>query len=508
MKRLVVGAICLAAASASAETRTTFPQQGDSINEDTSPVVTNGYGRPRLERVWMDVDPGQFAGGPVAAVNSNKIYLNNCKPNGCRLRSGGASSLDIVSNGVTYQGTWGINGSPTLAAFNQSDAVWNNVVTCMRDVFSRFGVEITTTNPGPAPHFEIMIAGSPTNIGLSNGIGGISPFSCQEYIPNSLVFAFANISIYQNDPEEICATAAQEIAHSFALDHVTDASDPLTYFNYNGRRQFKDAQVTCGSDCVGGQSPMGATCTGGNQQTHVCACGGATQNSVAKIRTLFGSGTPTPPTIKITSPKLGDSVAPGFPIRVEATDDNGIGNVTGTIDGMANLSPMAIVTAPFAFNAPATLTDGTHTIRMIATDIYGTQAEATVQVVIGEPCQRPDDCPNDTDTCIGGRCVTGPGAPGGLGSTCTAGPDCASGQCAEDSSGAKYCVEPCELDAGQCPEDFGCLPTGDTGVCWPGYDDGTGGICSASGPGGQVTLGLLFASLLVVRRRRRAQPQS
>ncbi len=503
MNRLVVSAILLAAASASAETRTTFPQQGDSINEDTSPVVTNGFGRPRLERVWQDIDPGQFSGGPLAAVNSNKIYLNNCKPNGCVIRPGGASSLD----GSGYQGMWGISGTRTLTAWNQSDANWNAVVTCMRDVFSRFGVEITTTNPGTAPHFEIMIAGRPTDIGLSNGIGGISPFSCQQYIPNSLVFAFANISIYQNDPEEICATAAQEIAHSFALDHVIDPSDPLTYFSYNGRRQFKDANVQCGSDCdPSGQSPMGATCTGSNRQIHQCACGGATQNSVQKIRALFGSGTPTPPTIKITSPKLGESVAPGFPIRVEAEDDNGIGNVTGTIDGVANLAPMAIVTAPYAFNAPASLTNGTHTIRMIATDIYGTQAETSVQVIIGEPCGRPDDCPNDTDTCIGGRCVTGPGVQGGLGSTCESGPECASGQCAQDSSGAKHCVEPCAIDEGQCPDGFGCLPAGDNGVCWPGYDDGSGG-CSAAGPGGQVTLGLLFASLLYARRRRRTQPQ-
>jgi hypothetical protein len=439
-------------------------------------------------------------------VNSNKIYVNNCKPNGCIIRSGNASSLD----GSGFQGQWGISGTRTLAAFNQSDTVWNNTLTCLRDVFSRFGVEITTTNPSPAPHFEVMIAGSPTQLGLSNGIGGIAPFSCQQYIPNALVFAFANINIYQNRPEEICATAAQEIAHAFTLDHVIDPSDPLTYFNYSGRRQFKDAQIQCGSDCVGGQSPFGQTCTGSNQQIHPCQCTGSTQNSVATIRALFGSGTPTPPTITITSPRLGESVAPGFPIRVEATDDNGIGSVTGYIDNSMtpNLSPTAITTAPYAFNAPTTLTDGTHTIRMVATDIYGTQAEATVQVVIGEPCTKPADCPNDTDTCIGGRCVTGPGVPGGLGSMCQSGPECNSGQCAQDSSGAKYCVEPCALDEGQCPDGFGCLPAGENGVCWPGYDDGTGGICSVGGPGGQVTLGLLFATLLYTRRRRRTQSQS
>jgi hypothetical protein len=56
---------------------------------------------------------------------------------------------------------------------------------------------------------------------------------------------------------------------------------------------------------------------------------------------------------------------------------------------------------------------------------------------------------------------------------------------------------------GQCPSGFGCeINDGDTmGVCWPGFDDGSGG-CSVA-PGGAVTSGLLFAALVFGRRRRR-----
>jgi len=123
--------------------------------------------------------------------------------------------------------------------------------------------------------------------------------------------------------------------------------------------------------------------------------------------------------------------------------------------------------------------------------------------VIGAPCGKPADCAKDTDTCIGGRCVTGPNAPGGLGQPCMSGPDCSSGTCAQRGTD-KYCVELCELGAGQCPEGFGCLDASGTGLCWPGYDDGTGGICSAGGKGGAITLGLTFAALLFSRRRRRS----
>jgi uncharacterized protein (TIGR03382 family) len=490
MKRVLVCAVAVAAlaGTASAQSRDWRPGEGDSIDEDTTPQVLAP--RPRLERVWIDVDPATV----FPAVNSNKIYLNNCKPNGCVVRSGSTSSID----GSGYQGSWGISGTRTLTPFAASDTTWNEVVACMKDVFTPFGVEITTENPSPAPHFEIMIAGSPTDLGMSSSIGGVSPFSCQQYIPNSLVFDFQKV--WGSDVEEICSTAAQEIAHSFALDHVTDPSDPLTYFGYSGRRRFKNAEVQCGSDCVQGESPQGQTCTGSNQQNHPCACTGQnTQNSYQTITSLFGNGNPTPPMVTITSPELGDVVTTGFPVRATVTDDNGVGRVELYVD---NTLVQTLISQPYAFNAPSTLADGTHTVKVMGFDIYGTSAQATVQVVIGKPCGKPSDCPNNTDTCLGGRCVPGPGVQGGLGSTCTSGGECASGQCAQDSSGNKYCVESCALGEGQCPDDFGCLDAGGQGVCWPGYDDGTGG-CSAGGSGGLATLGLVFASLLVVRRRRR-----
>ena len=54
-------------------------------------------------------------------------------------------------------------------------------------------------------------------------------------------------------------------------------------------------------------------------------------------------------------------------------------------------------------------------------------------------------------------------------------------------------------DVGQCPSGFGCLANGNSGVCWPDYDDGSGG-CSAAG--GAIGTSFVFA-LFMFRRRRR-----
>jgi hypothetical protein len=473
------------------------PSQGGSINEDTTPAPLVVAGKPRLEMMWIDLDPSQA----LPVVNSNKIFLNNCQPNGCIVKPGSPNS---------QSDTWSINQTRTLTKFKGTTAEWNAVVTCMRDVFGRFGAEITTTDPGTAPHFEIMIAGSPTDLGMSSGIGGISPFNCNgPFIPNSLVFDFSDV--WGNDIEEMCSTAAQEIAHSFTLDHVTNPSDPLTYFGFNGRRQFVDAQVQCGSDCGPmsglplGQSPFGQTCTGPNvgntgPQNHSCSCTGSqTQNSVATITALFGAGTPTPPTVTILSPKTGDNVVPGFPISTDVTDDQGVSKVELRVNGTLTAT---LTTQPYAFNAPSTLGDGTHTVEVTGYDLFGSTAKSSVQVIIGKPCGKPADCPKDTDTCIGGRCVPGPGAQGGLGTACTSGQQCASGMCASTTDGS-FCVETCMLDAGQCPSGFGCLDANagnGGGVCFPGYDDGTGGGCSSSSGG--TLFGLGFAALLFARRKR------
>jgi len=482
------------------------PGAGSTIDEDLGPRVLAA--KPFPTRVWEDVAPDRIA----HAANTNKIFLNRCA-GGCFVSQG-------TTNSTTNRSSILRVGQTTMSAFSRGDTVWNNVVTCVKDIFAPFGVDVVTTDPGTANHFEIMIAGTPQQFGYPAGssVGGVSPYNCNvDYIPNSLVFVF---DVWGNSVEDICATAGQEIAHSFGLDHVTDASDPLTYFQFSGRKRFKDAQVQCGSDCFDFDNnsttpnttqPPGSggfTCTGTSltgAQNHPCSCAGPvhpevltnTQNSAALLRRLFGAGTPTPPTLTITTPKLGDNVAPGFPVAAEAMDNNGISMVELKVNNMPVVGG-TVTQFPYVFNAPTTLGDGTHNVAVTAYDIYGASTTKTVQVVIGKPCGKPSDCPLDTDTCVGGRCVPGSGVQGGLGTVCATNEACASGQCASDNTGAMYCVEQCVPDEDQCPSGFTCLKAGETGVCWPGEEDGG---CQ-TGSGGGLLIGLSFVALLWFRRRR------
>jgi uncharacterized protein (TIGR03382 family) len=49
-----------------------------------------------------------------------------------------------------------------------------------------------------------------------------------------------------DDPQIVCEIMAQEIAHSFGLDHEMLPSDPMTYLDYNGDRTFQDTMASCG----------------------------------------------------------------------------------------------------------------------------------------------------------------------------------------------------------------------------------------------------------------------
>jgi MYXO-CTERM domain-containing protein len=319
------------------------------------------------------------------------------------------------------------------------------------------------------------------------------------------VFDFANDPYYTQEtdgPDDICATAAQEIAHTWALDHVIDATDPMTYNLATGIRQYKDNQK-CGSDCQNGHAPLftSLACTGsGGQATHTCALGGATQNEVQVITALFGSSAPdtTPPVVTITAPTVNASVMPGFSITATVTDNQLVASAEAKLDGTS----LGVKTStPFSWVAPQSLAMGSHHIEVIGTDGKGNTTSATVDVSYGSSCTQNSDCPDSTQVCDHSICVAGPTATGGLGSPCTGNSDCASGSCGNDGT-TQYCVSSCDPAASTCPSGFQCDDTGGgAGVCWPG-ESGGGGGCSTSGSGSAPLILFGLGALFLVRRRR------
>ena len=447
--------------------------QSNVDDAPANPLITP-WTRPQA--TYRFIDPGlpTLDDNNVAAATSNVIYLNNCKPNGCAVHPGGENSA-TGSSGIPSQNS-------TVQAFAYSDTVWNQVVDCVKQTYAPFAVNIVTTRPASGNYHMAIVAGTPQDVQMQSGVGGVSPFTCG-YINNAISYSFANI--YGPDVDQICWTVAQETAHSWGLDHKFDNKDPMTYLSSGPtRKTFQNMAGACGEFSA-----------------RACQCGGQTMNSFQEILATFGGSTPTPPTVQITSPKDGDIVAAGFPIRANITDDIGVMKADLKIDGQL-VSTLQDGLNIWVWNAPMSLGQGTHTVKIVGYDIAGTPSEASVTISIGAPCGKPSDCSKDTDTCVDGRCVPGEGVQGGLGTECTVGTGCASGQCAGDASGNHYCVEMCDLAKDACPSGFDCIDGGNgSGVCWPG--GGGGGGCSTNdNGGGMMLIAFGLGAVLFVRRRR------
>lgn len=167
-------------------------------------------------------------------AQSRVIYLNH---NGVLVRPGDNNSAQQVSSIVT---------EPTLTnGWDVDDDTWSQTVDCVTQLYAPFDVTVTDQDPGAVPHIEAVIGGHPNDIGLDDNVAGISPFTTDcSIIENSIVFTFPDI--LPDDPRAVCEVMAQEIAHSFGLDHEMLASDPMTYLDYDGDRSFKDKMVSCG----------------------------------------------------------------------------------------------------------------------------------------------------------------------------------------------------------------------------------------------------------------------
>jgi hypothetical protein len=440
---------------------------------------------PRATYRWTDPSRlGATWTAPAPANVSHIIYLNNCA-GGCTLHAGYDDSTTDTSSIP--------NGTATVSAYAGSASQWNQIVQCVQQTYSPFNVQIVTTRPPAGTNYHMaIVAGSAAEVGESSGVLGVSPFDC-DYIPNSISFTFAN-----EEPsaiEDLCWTVSQETAHSWGLDHKYDDRDPMTYLTSGpAMKTFQNAAGACGE-----YSSRNCNCT-------YAVTGSAQENSYALIMATFGPNAPdtTPPTVTISSPQNGASVMADFGITANITDDVAVQKADLMIDGQLIKTLYA---EPWTWTAGA-LGQGAHHVEVVGYDLANNMATASVDVTIGHACMKNSDCTDAGSVCAAGHCVPGPGQQGGLGSTCTANSDCASGQCGDDGSGTKYCVISCTtggsgaFSSSSCPSGFTCeTNSGNSGVCWPG-DNGGGGGCNTNGEGGAFVLALGLGALLITRRRR------
>ncbi|HUH04468.1 MAG TPA: Ig-like domain-containing protein [Kofleriaceae bacterium] len=369
------------------------------------------------------------------------------------------------------------NQTSTVPPWNVSAAGWNHIVTCMQDMFADYNVLVTDVDPGEAVHVEAVVAGRPQDVGMQSGVGGVSPFSCS-VIERSIAFTFAEV--YGTNYQAICETTAQEVAHSYGLDHEYLCSDPMTYLNGCGKKSFQDTNASCGE-----------------YSARSCQCGGSTQNSHQVLTTRLGAADAVAPLVDITAPQDGATVEPDFEVSASASDNNAVTRVELWIDGALAQTD---TTAPYSFSVSG-LAAGGHALEVRASD-GSNDASASINVTVQNATDPNDpNSPNDP----------APPDPGGLGSDCNDAVDCNSGLCLADGSGS-HCTDLCDPAALEaCPAGFDCVATtGNESVCWPQDPGGgasgspgdlTGGCQTGGSSGGAAGLVLVLA-LLIGRRRR------
>ncbi|MDQ3296213.1 MAG: Ig-like domain-containing protein [Myxococcota bacterium] len=325
----------------------------------------------------------------AARAKSRVVYLNR---NGVTITPG-ANDSRVNRSSVTTQ-------QASIDPWVVSSTTWTDTVTCLREIFAPFDITFTETDPGNVAHLEAVFGGSPAQLGLPPRVAGVSPFSTScAIVEHSMVFTFTKI--IPQDARMICEIQAQEIAHSYGLDHELLASDPMTYLSYNGKRSFQNQDAACGETSA---RPCGVGAT---------SCR-ATQNSFALLTERLGAAGAADreaPVVAITAPRDGARLAAGFEVSATADDDVGITLAQLVIDGVATAS---LTAPPWKFATPAMLDGGSHEISITVTDGVHTTT-STIEVTITVAAPSPDDGDGGDDPVAGCQVGSSGGSIGSLG---------------------------------------------------------------------------------------------
>jgi hypothetical protein len=391
----------------------------------------------------------------ATAEASHYIYMNPCR-GGCVVQGGADDAKNHVSS-IPAPGTYAVgefqdaNGQTLSSGSPMAAAEWAAVTQCMREVFSPYGVTLTedvNAIPAGQTYTELVIAGRPEELGLSNALG-ITP-AVQSCTPpeNTMVFAFANA----HPPLEfgVCWTAAFEIGYFTGLKSVDSppADVMSSRFDVGGERFFRDEDATCADG--------------------PCRCT-TKQNSHQHLLSLYGPGTSIvpPPTVSILLPANGATISADDVVQVSAGSKRGVERISLSLNNHVWTS---IPGTDFGINGqpnPATYTLA----------IPNGVPDSIIDIVV----TAYDDLGAKTDSAT---VTVTKGAAGGCTSadTCITGQQCLSGRC--------YFV------MSECPD--GQQPS-TQGICGEDF----GGCCDATSDAPALQLGASVFLLAVITRRRR-----
>jgi len=432
------------------------------------------------------------------AQTAQVLYFNRCR-GGCTVTK--SAQDDVRTRATTIPGG-PIGAQFTLTEFRHGDAVWNQIMQCLREVYSPYNVMITDVPPAPGVAYnENIVAGSDGDINYS--AGGVSPVT-GDCSPFSYVISYTFANDYNPDPLQLCYVAAQETGHAFGMadhsysfqsDNRSACSDPMSYRQdclSKGQRFFRNEAAFCGEF---------------SQKT--CNCSG--MNSHLKLISALGPGQSIipAPALTITSPAQGAVNPPE--IVATASSKRGVARVELWLNGHKWGEKKGVPfgstnqpEAPYSLPIPAEVPNSILDVVVVAKDDIGTATSSqTLTVTKGARCVDASGCLAGMK-CEEGKCFWDP-AIGEVGDTCTYPQYCLSGICLGlDGDGTDMkCSQGCVPNVeDSCPVDFECIAsTATSGACWPKTEDP--GCCSANREAAAQSSLLALGLVLVLRRRRK-----
>jgi len=424
------------------------------------------------------------------------MFLNRCV-GGCTVTRGDEDDARAGISTIPQ-----LSGPHQITEFSLGDTVWNDVVTCMREAWSPYGITFTETRPAATELYsEAVIAGRGGQVDVDEEFAGFAPLDefCRS-LTYAISYTFANQWVDYNlgadTAVDICRVASQEIAHTYGLDHIyqflegdSSCSDPMTYrFDCGGQKFFRNRSAVCGEAAA-----------------RPCNCG-PVQQSHSFLINILKAGTPITTTdVEITAPADGATITNGSSIVASGFSQRGVVEVAfrlngypwGTLPGVP-FGNNGQSRASYSFTLPADVPDGVIDIEVEARDDIGVSSTSIVTVTKGAPCVTEDSCAAG-QACDAGRCIW-PAPVGEVGEACAYPQFCVEPRC-DTHAGESFCTRECVAGLDDaCGDGLDCLDDPAGAYCWPAAE--SGGCCSSSRelPWGVLVIGGIV--LLISCRRR------
>jgi hypothetical protein len=188
--------------------------------------------------------------------------------------AGATHTRDLNSAGGMYFSTGpldsSLNQAPHLPGdfnFRQwqaSPADQQAVLSCLRNIFADFDVEVVTEEPINSPYTEVVFGLDPLEVGYPLGVSAAAPHGCSP-LDNGIIFTFP--SVVDSDPIRTCQSIAYGIGAAQTLSETIVKEDMMSIEEYTDKR-FLDEEVICDREA--------------------CDCGGSTQNGYQVLLDTFG----------------------------------------------------------------------------------------------------------------------------------------------------------------------------------------------------------------------------